>query len=514
MIKQLNYYIKTDSVILQQILLFVGFAIIAAFSLDILSYGFSYPIIDLFGFRQAQTAITSYWFIDEGYKFNYITPILGPPWSIPFEFPIYQYIASFVQEVSGITLDQSGRLVSIIFFYVSAATLFFIMRALKLSVVQSLVPVVIFLGSPFYLFWARTFMIESTALAFGLLSILFFIKSIRNKNYVSTGFATIFGVLSALSKVTTFGICLTFISLMFLLFISEKRSGKINISYRQLLIAVVPVVLVPVAIAILWNNHADFLKSQNSLATFIISENLTKWNFGTIKEKLALTTWLAILNRGELITGSAGFVVLGLVSVMSKKVFWISFFAIVSFLTGPIVFTNLYVVHEYYFYANGLFLLIFMSGGIIALLEYRYIFASSLIVFTILIVMQYKYYDTYPVIIEQSQHAPYVKIGSAVKAETKKTDIIIIYGHDWNSAIPYYAERKAIMDRNFYPLENEEMQNSLNKLNKNSVGAVLLCDYMKSDLFDESFRRSRIDYFNLKDKPVRVELCDIYYRKD
>lgn len=171
--KYISFNFLNDKTMMHKILLYFCMGIISLISLKIIFYGFNYPIIDLFGFRQAQTAITSYWLIEEGYKFTYITPVLGPPWSIPFEFPIYQHLVSFTQEVSGLTLDQSGRLVSILFYYISAVVLFFVFRALDFTTLQSLVPVIFFLGSPFYLFWSRTFMIESTALAFGLLAVLF-----------------------------------------------------------------------------------------------------------------------------------------------------------------------------------------------------------------------------------------------------------------------------------------------------------------------------------------------------
>ena len=512
-IKQINFYLIKNHKDIQKILLYIFMIIIAFHSLYILSSGFSHPIIDLFGFRQAQTAITSYWLIEEGYKLSYITPILGPPWSIPFEFPIYQYIVSFAQNISGLTLDQSGRLVSILFYFISAVSLFLVFRVLGFTIIQSLTPVVLFSSSPFYLFWSRTFMIESTALAFGLLTILFFIKSIRSPNYGYIALATIFGTLSALTKVTTFGIFLTFISIIFLKYCFERYSGLINISYRKLFIIIIPITVVPIVIAMVWNGYADFLKSQNPLAIFLVSDNLFKWNFGTIEQKLALKTWLAVLSRAELIVGATGFVVLGLVSLISKKVFWVSLAAIVSFLIGPVVFTNLYVVHEYYFYANGLFALIFVSGGIVALLENRYILTPALIVLLILVVMHYKYQNTYPQAIKQSQYSSLVKVGKAIKAVTKKSEVILIYGHDWNSTIPYYAKRKAIMDRAYYSLEKDEMKKSLNKLDGQNIGAVLLCEYSKSAKYNDAFRQSRIDYFNLNNKPTRVGRCDIYFRK-
>ena len=40
-------------------------------------------------FRQAQTALSIQAIDREGYRLDYATPVLGKPWSIPMEFPLY-----------------------------------------------------------------------------------------------------------------------------------------------------------------------------------------------------------------------------------------------------------------------------------------------------------------------------------------------------------------------------------------------------------------------------------------
>ncbi|WP_434997442.1 glycosyltransferase family 39 protein [Vibrio scophthalmi] len=507
-----NNFISQSTEFKEKVLLGIIVIFMIIMSINIMSYGFNYPIIDMFGFRQAQTAITSYWLVEEGYKIDYITPILGPPWSIPFEFPVYQYIVSCLHEISGLGLDQSGRVINILFFYTSASMTFFLLRALRFSTIQALVPVLLFLGSPFYLFWSRSFMIESTALAFGLGSILFLIKSIKEEKVSYLCLATVLGCLSSLTKITTFGICLAFMSLVFLTLLYDKYKGRNGISYFKLFLFALIATILPIVIAVSWNYHADFLKSQNSLATFIMSGNLSSWNFGTIEKKLALKTWLAVLSRGELIVGSIGFVAIGFISLLSKKAFLLSVAALVSFLIGPAVFTNLYVVHEYYFYANGLFLLLFISGGVIALLKCRHFIASGAVMILILFTMQYKYYDTYPKWIKHSPHSSYVKTGLAINKLTKESDVVIIYGSDWDSSIPYYSKRKVIMDRAMGTLDRKEIKKSLEEIGHQNIGAVVLCDYRKTIAYDDVFRQSRVEHFDLNVEPVRAGKCDIYHR--
>lgn len=88
------------------------------------SIGWHNPITDAHGFRQTHTAITSYYFITEGFKLDYITPVLGPPWSIPLEFPIYQIIVSIIAVIFTTPLDQTGRFVNLLFFYLSLVPLY------------------------------------------------------------------------------------------------------------------------------------------------------------------------------------------------------------------------------------------------------------------------------------------------------------------------------------------------------------------------------------------------------
>src|ERR1700712_2545485 len=61
--------------------------------------------------RQEHTALTAFYFKKDGLRLAYETPLLGPPWSIPMEFPLYQGITATVSNFTGWPLEQTGRLV-------------------------------------------------------------------------------------------------------------------------------------------------------------------------------------------------------------------------------------------------------------------------------------------------------------------------------------------------------------------------------------------------------------------
>src|SRR5207302_1793389 len=94
----------------------------------------------------------------------YETPVLGAPFSLPFELPLYQWLSARLSTLGGLPLETAGRLVSEAFFLLTAAALFAALGALGIPRPRRLAFVSILLVSPVYLFWSPTFMIESTAL--------------------------------------------------------------------------------------------------------------------------------------------------------------------------------------------------------------------------------------------------------------------------------------------------------------------------------------------------------------
>ena len=73
-------------------------------------------LLDRYQFRQSQTALTAYWLQQDGFQPAYPLPIFGPPWSVPFEFPLYQWIVALLANATGLSLLSAARLVGIGFF--------------------------------------------------------------------------------------------------------------------------------------------------------------------------------------------------------------------------------------------------------------------------------------------------------------------------------------------------------------------------------------------------------------
>src|SRR5437016_95834 len=90
-------------------------------------------IVDGEPFREAQTAITAYYMVGQAPRLDYETPVLGPPWSIPFELSLYQWAVAGIVTVFHTPLPQTGRAVSMGMFLLTLVPLWFVLRELRLS---------------------------------------------------------------------------------------------------------------------------------------------------------------------------------------------------------------------------------------------------------------------------------------------------------------------------------------------------------------------------------------------
>src|SRR5262249_265738 len=132
------------------------------------------------------------------------TPVLGPPWSIPFEFPFYQWITALTVLLFRIPVEQAGRGVNAAFFYASLVPAYSFLRSLDLSKAQTLIFLSLMVASPLYLFWSRTVRIEACALFFSGLSLAVAAKYLNRPRTITAFLVLASGVLAAMVKITTF----------------------------------------------------------------------------------------------------------------------------------------------------------------------------------------------------------------------------------------------------------------------------------------------------------------------
>lgn len=414
--------------------------------------GIGQPLIDLHAFRQSQTALSTYWIaVSSGWQgwFNYETPVLGYPWHIPFEFPLYQWGVAGIYKLTGWPLDTVGRAVSALFFYACLVPLRTLARDCRLDRRLFHLVGAMFLLSPLYCYWSRGFLIESTSLFFALLYLALIRRHLLTFRRYPLVLATLAGVVAILVKVTTFPAFAVAAALFVVahmwetgLWTSLVRAGR---TYAPVLVST----LVIGVSLVVWVHHADAQKETSVFGGCITSAALHTWNYGTLSQRLGPDLWIRTLWDRMVpdILGSPlalGVMLTGLLYARRRTAGAI--LVLLGLFMLPIaVFTNLHIQHEYYQYANALFL---TSAVAVALWEISKT-ASPLGFLAICAVMAASdmltfYRAFHPFTSYYSHFDSRLQIAEYLEDNTPPGSVILVIGDGWKPVIAYYAERRAI----------------------------------------------------------------------
>ncbi len=423
-------------------------ALVGMHSLYWLFAGINQPIADLHQFRQTQTAITAYWMAQGGPWFAYDTPVLGYPWSIPFEFPLYQYLLA-VMAALGVPIAVGGRLLSYAFYLGLLWPLKLLFRDLSLGKTDYLIMAILLLSAPIYIYWSRTVMMESCALFFSAAWLAFLIRFLRTRTPRDVWLATIFGVLAIGVKLTTFAAFGLIGGIAWLqLALGAYRGGTVQASAR-VLIGGACAGLVPIVAGALWVAWSDQLKSENLLGTLLTSSALTQWNFGTLDQRFSSQFWLNAISF-RMLSDILGFSIIpaliaGGAALGSPKYTRLLMLAIAGFFAPLLIFTNLHIEHNYYQYANAVFLLAACAFGLSRIAGSGRPLLCAVMV-AIVVVGQLTYFNSgfAGVITADYSGSRQVQVGALANRLTRPGQSLLVIGDDWSSAIPFDSERKAI----------------------------------------------------------------------
>src|SRR5215813_4170358 len=333
------------------------------------------PPLDRHDFRQTQTAITVQNFLDHGVKvLRYETPVFGPPWTVPFEFPLFQLLAYAVAKILGLNVDLACRLTAVLCFYASAAMLFVLVRHWA-STRLAVLALAAYVLSPFSVIWSRAVLIDytSVALALGYLHATL-LWSLEGRAAAAI-WAVPLGALGAVTKITTGATVAVPVALA--LAWRVHRSWVARRSEGQPLLDLgvgVAIAGIPLAAGIGWTMWVDAIKASQPATAALTSLSLARWNFGTWSQRTALDGWGHIL--GWVVTAILpGAFALSLLLAIPffrgseprlRRAGWA---ALAGLLLPVALFFNLYWVHDYYLIALTPSLAFLAAAGMSWLLD-------------------------------------------------------------------------------------------------------------------------------------------------
>jgi hypothetical protein len=477
--------------------------------------GLGNPIVEAHGFRQTQTAITAYYLKLNGFRLDYETPAVGYPWSIPFEFPIYQYITALVSKFTLLPLTNAGRLVSLVFTLLSAFPIWQALKNLHFSKFTRLLGLTLFFSSPVYMFWSGTFMIESAALFFTLCFMYFTINILGgSRSFTNLLGLGVFLLLAGLQKITT---VFTPLAILGVAYISHQGFRNVfkNLGWTlKLLLAL----FIPLGLSYLWIRYSDQAKSLNLIGLKLTSAHLSQWNYGTLSQRLSSGLWYDVIYYRNILKMSGQF--LGLLTlayyfkysknVPQKKIVGLS---LSLFLAPFLVFTNLHMVHSYYQVSNSLFFSLGLGIALAALLDeaktekrrrYLHILISLIIISNLYFYLKGSFKDK--VIGVDASSNSVLTLADFIKDHTPPDRPVIWYGLDWSSEGPFYSERRSLA----VPAWVDQLDPIIHmeRYLKEAPSAIVLCEPPEK----ESVRQAVLDY--AKNVPLasqtEVAKCEVF----
>jgi hypothetical protein len=410
----------------------------------------SSPLIDDHSFRQTQTAIAVFEMTQGGPLAAYFVPVLGAPWALPFEAPVYHLFVVFASML--LPLEVAGRFVSFAFHVGSIAFGSALLR--QVAPASRLAPFVfalLTLASPLYLFWGRSFLIETCALFFGMAFLYYGHAFIVRPDAWRLFLFAAAGVIAALAKTTTWPGFVAALALLAAIARIEER--KIPLGRLCATAAVVGIAFV---VALLWTAFADAQKLHNALGGSLTSQAVHGFVYGTAEQRLSEQLWNWTVFRRVLPD------LMGSFWPLAIPVIVLSFFVparavavsgparvmafVVAFMVPLLLFTNVHIVHNYYQVANGVFLIMAVSIALGTLLTSRLagVIATAAIMVLVLGQVQHFRLNQFQAATGPYEQQPYVDAGAFVRSQTQAATTLLALGVDWSPIVHFYAQRKGL----------------------------------------------------------------------
>lgn len=416
----------------------------------------SHPLLDLHSFRQCQTAISVPWLaedLDPRRMLVYQTPILGSPWRVPFEFPLYQWCAAVLHRVTGWSVELCCRCVALAFHLACLLPLWRLVRLGGGSPRTWKILASLFLLAPVLHHWSRTALIETTAVYLALEYLAAMVAWSRLGGAWRVAVASVWATLAVLVKVTTFPPFAVAAGLTCLReeWIASSRGRRTVAACGRLALAAAPLA-VALAFLVPWLRECDAIKRSNPIAAYNTSAGLAGWNYGTVAQRMSAGLWAdtVLLRAVPEAIGWPGLGVLtvGVVVLLhrgERRAAWVAILLGGLFLLPFVLFTNLHIVHNYYQAANAVWLVAALAVVVDRIANSR---PRELAVVLLVICLAGQFHRSLQGYvpmegIDFSRDAR-LAVARSLRNGLPADDVVMFVGCDWSPEMAFYSGRRAV----------------------------------------------------------------------
>jgi hypothetical protein len=417
------------------------------------------PIVDMWGFRPAQTAASVPYMLHQQAWFANIVPVFGEPWVLVQEFPLYQWCVALLAWSTGTTIDACGRIVSATFAIVTIWPVYLIANAAGALAPRRITLLVgtLWLCAPAVVFWGRSFLIETTSVFLALGWLAFYMRFLSMRSYRDWFLCVAFGCLAATVKIPTLA---CFIIVGFVLtcaHIWRWRRHWVGELLPLLALAGLTV-LIPAAALFVWSSYADGFLTQNPFAAMLRVSSIPQWYFGSWSDRTSAIIWNWVVRQRDLpeALGLAWYIALvGLFPLgVRHRPFWWAITLIAGFVSGYLFFPVLRRDNPYYIVENAILLCGAVAIVIDGFLQRGYRVAGYAVLGITAAGQTGALYagaDWAALATDLHRH-PYYQAGLAIRAATPPDSVIVGFGMGFGADIPYFSERRGIILANWFPV--------------------------------------------------------------
>lgn len=413
------------------------------------------PLFEPYEFRQAQTAFAIQGYLRDGINLAHSPlPIFGVAKDVPFEFPLFQAIASLVAR-TGLGVVTAGELTALCAF--QAVVLLWSLLLLRWQYRWAVVGVAFLLEMlPFGIVWGTAVLIDFFSLALGLAMVLALDTWVRRGSLPWLALGAVMAWLAFLVKITTVP------SIGILLLVAFALSRHLLVDLRRwttrVLVALATGPLVGAGLFFGWTRHADAIKATSPLTErFVSTAPLVRTaTTGTLSERFG-SGWqpmTTVLSETTLTWGPwlllASVVVVLVWGTPQRRLVGLGL--LVAVLAPVLIFFPLYVAHGYYQIAIYPMVVTVPVVAIDVLLQRETWPRTALALALGFLLAGAPARLTYETHLDWLWHRPQISsLATHLRAVTAPGDKVLVVGCSWDPQHLFNADRTGLMAWDYQP---------------------------------------------------------------